>query len=937
MKIQTRIASMVAVLLIIAVVTTAMVITWQSNRLLIQEQRAAALRASQRVGTFVEYLDQNPIAIESAIGEQMAGQAVTVAHLIAIAEKAGYTKEQLTRVLNDITKKSAIKEFWITDSNGYAYLHTLPGIEFTFLQDPKKQPQAHVFYDLLLGKKDVVIQHSTKREVDDKIYKYVGVRGVDKPRIVQVGCAAEALQTLNNSIGLPRLVNSLVSAGSIAMVRVVDKSALTRAYALRKPDSKAVLAFGSSPNQNNKEASQQVYIPSLTPRETSHLQEALRSGKPAQFEDGALQVYVIPCKGADGAQNGAVLVGVQQKFIVQGATQIIFNATLLSVLVLAVGLSVSIASARRMTNPIAQLTDAIASIGTDAYKPDSVKEIAMQTDELGQLATTFVSMEQQIRQREKRLAELNQSLERRVLARTKELEEARAIAEEANIAKSRFLANMSHELRTPLNAIIGYSEMLLDEAEDAGQDDFAPDLKKINTAGKHLLELINTVLDLSKIEAGKMELYLETFPIADMLRGVQSIVKPLVEKNGNTLQVNGVEEVGALHADLTKVRQALLNLLSNACKFTEKGNITLDVSRRNKEGRDWIRFRITDTGIGMTPEQLSRLFAEFTQADTSTTRRFGGTGLGLAISRRFCNMMGGDITVESTEGNGSTFTIVLPAVVELLGNEVDLAMTAQPQNLPSLTTETTLATLMPMVLIIDDEPNTRDLMARMLQKEGYRVETAAGGAEGLEKARMLKPGIITLDVIMPGMDGWQVLSELKADPELLNIPVIMVSMVDEQHMGYALGAADFMTKPVEREKLLVLLDRYRLGKEAVVQVVEDDPASREMMERLLEKEGYTVQSAENGRIALEQIALKTPHLILLDLNMPEVDGFTFVELLHADADWRNIPIIVVSARDLSSEDRERLQGHVERVLRKGTYRQEDLLRQIGQLALRTLQ
>ena len=476
---------------------------------------------------------------------------------------------------------------------------------------------------------------------------------------------------------------------------------------------------------------------------------------------------------------------------------------------------------------------------------------------------------------------------------------------------------MSHELRTPLNAIIGYSEMLLEEVNDLGQPEIAPDLKRIHEAGRHLLGLINDILDLSKIEAGKMDVFVENFDVIELIEQVRATVQPLMIKNANALEVRVRSDLGTMWSDQVKVRQNLFNLLGNAAKFTKNGRVTLAVNRDVKSSGDWLEFSVSDTGIGMKPEQMTKLFHAFSQAEASTTRNYGGTGLGLAITRHFSRMLGGDVSVESAPGVGSTFTIRLPAICP---------------SKPPVETPTTPAVTGtgPLILMIDDDRGMHEIMERELAGRGYRLAHAYSGEDGLRQARELRPHAIVLDIIMPGMDGWSVLQTLKQDARLKTVPVIIATILGDRDLGYAFGATDYLIKPIDPEHLLEILNRNHMTGGEIL-VVDDEPGTRDILRRMLVKEGCCVREASNGKEGLKALSQFMPNLVLLDLMMPEMDGFEMLQAMREREDWKSVPVIVITAKDLRKEELETIKSQADQVILKGALRRQDLVGAIQEM------
>lgn len=562
---------------------------------------------------------------------------------------------------------------------------------------------------------------------------------------------------------------------------------------------------------------------------------------------------------------------------------------------------------RQLTSPLYNLSGIMEVAEKGQTK---VRALLDGPKEISTMAHAFNNMMQALEERDQQLRDQNEQLEQRVAERTAELAIARDDALRASQAKSAFLANMSHELRTPLNAIIGYSELLDEEAQEEGLGQFSADLTKIKNAGGHLLTLINNVLDLSKIEAGKMELDISEFEITTLLDDVKSFCEPLVKKNNNTLVIDVAEDLGMMSADVVKIRQSILNLIGNASKFTQRGKISLTIGSEKRDAQEWVLFSITDTGIGMTPEQVNKLFREFTQADTSTTRKYGGTGLGLAISKRFCQMMGGDIEVVSAVNKGSTFTIRVPRVVPA----------PKPVSPVQARTFKERRTSLSNVLIIDDARNTRKFIQGGLNQNGFAAMTTPSGANVLKIAAKLNPNAIVINLQTTSADYIKQILEIKQYPGLEDVPIFLVSLADDLTKGYALRVSNVVSNG-ENEELEQLANALNDDVEKTILAVGDFEAIMRRITVDFNSSVENIKTVNTGNAADDTLKNFKPNMLLLDPFSMDVQYNNFLMTIQKDKAISTVPVVLImNGQTVSS-----LQDQIKSVLKSAEYATDEFI------------
>ena len=726
----------------------------------------------------------------------------------------------------------------------------------------------------------------------------------------------------------------------------------------------------------------------------------LPGGRPKTFfTENNLHVFA-PIR-AEGGTRGSLHLSLSLRDLRSQVASNRATVTGVSIVIFLAGVLFVVLVGRIFVESIRKVTEAAEYVAADQLDsaevvletidtPDDDQDPDAIRDEATQLAVAFKHMTEELRSSRDSIERYNAKLKQRV----GQLETARKKAESANKAKSQFLANMSHELRTPLNAIIGYSELIQDDAERMGFEEIIPDTEKILRAGEQLLTLISDVLDISKIETGEIDVYVEKVEVPEVIAEVESTGNVLCEENGNTFERTVAEDCERLFTDKGKLTQILLNLVSNAAKFTEDGEVTVEAWRETWGHIPWFYFEVSDTGIGISEEDQQDLFDTFTQVDASSTRDKGGSGLGLAICKEFSEMLGGDLTLESAEGKGSTFTLHLPghpglieeSAIELedatdeMADTLDVPRSVLEHSLePSIkdSSETdaaadggeadedasepaerhrnpveidpddldeTLASESeaeqfgpeetPTVLVVDDDQEHHDLMDQFFSKTPYELAHAYSGSGAIETARQEAPDVVTLDLKMPQMDGWEVLRQFKEQPDLEDIPVIVISILDERKKAYDRGVDDYLVKPVKTDDLFDTI-REQIDEDAgELLIIEDETHVRELVRRTLTRSGWKVREAEDGRDGLVKLEEQTPDLVLLDLMMPKLDGFSVYEKMQEREEWANIPVVVITAMELDESQRDRLSG-VHHLMFKEEYRRNDLLERIQEVTAET--
>ena len=642
----------------------------------------------------------------------------------------------------------------------------------------------------------------------------------------------------------------------------------------------------------------------------------------------------------EGKKIGIARVGVSTETMLQKIAVVRNDGVNMTLFAIMVGSMVAVLIALRVTRGLGSLGK-VARQMTGGNLSSRVQGDPLSYRELTELGDAFNHMADAVQEREEELQqsieeldlaheelqsaneELQQHYEElelsqeELLTSNEELSQANDRVIEADRLKSEFLANMSHELRTPLNSVIALSGILLARMDGDLTEEQEKQVKIIKKSGKNLLELINDILDLSKIESGKMEISLEEFYIEDVVNDDRAMVTPLASEKEINISFIKNEEIPVIRSDRNKVKQILLNLLSNAVKFTPAGgSITIDATGR--DGR--VELRVTDTGIGIAKENLDKIFEEFRQIDGSSTREYGGTGLGLAITRRFVKLLGGEIRVESEIGKGSTFIINIPVTLDGVEPLTVLASRIDPGR--------------KTILAVDDDPSVIYVLKKYLEGEGYQVVPAHNGAEAIRLAREVKPFAITLDIMIPGRDGWEVINELKGDPATEHIPIVVISILDNKSLGFSLGVTEYLTKPVERNTVLNALGRLMsprcIGMDCTpnVLLVDDDPIHIMAMKAVLADSGYKVTVAPGGKEAIEVLKEATPCAVILDIMMPEVDGFMVLEELKKRKETRDIPVIILTAKDITDDDKKRLNGSIQDIIGKGNFAHEEVLRDL---------